>query len=362
MIRPVRLTLCLVAIAFTCGTVVPVVRAQAGNLFDVFLNSNMSKGKAGLYFVDARTGLSTIVTTNGVRHTLLEKSVLFQENGTGVIKVAYPDGRIELHTAMQPTSADATLNWITSADHVRLAWSVSRTVGTSLLSDLYIARSDGGEKTLVLHTSSTRNITTIPLALTNDGTALFYSRQSNAPGTYQLFPVAGDVFRLDVSTGQSTTLSAESPCACAVGISPDGRRLARLQPGGGQNGFDLRLSDLSIKSDLTIKAPPLAHTQAGYLLISHDGSLVIYTSARGVPPAKGVPPERYALVLTDVARQEQRVLLDQLISSLRAIAFEQDNSAVLLVGADKDGTYKVSLKDENLIQVSAYTYLGAISG
>ena len=97
-------------------------------------------------------------------------------------------------------------------------------------------------------------------------------------------------------------------------------------------------------------------------MLSPDGSLAIYTSARGVRPVRGGAPERYALVLADLTRHEQRLMTDALPDNLRAVAFERDNSAVLVVGVDKDGTYKLSLKDGTLVPVSAYTYLGTISG
>ena len=218
------------------------VRAQSTRSFDVFVNSAISGGKPGVYFVDARTGLSTVVVTNGTRHTLIEDGVLFQENETGAIKVAYPDGRIVLHTAMQPTGG-AALTWVTSADRRRLAWSVSQRTNTSLLSDLYVAGSDGAEKKLALHTSSTRNIDTFPLAITDDGATVFYSRQVIAQKDYQLFPAFEDIFKLDVATGQTTQLPAG--CACPVGISPDGRRFARLEPAADQKGFGVRIWDLA---------------------------------------------------------------------------------------------------------------------
>src|SRR5206468_4243103 len=100
--------------------------------------------------------------------------------------------------------------------------------------------------------------------------------------------------------------------------------------------------------------------QAGYLLVSRDGNLIVYTSARGVPPAKGVPVERYAIVLIDVARHQQRVVVSSLRANLRPISYEAGNSAVILTGTDTDGTYKLTLADGKLLQVSAYTFLGTL--
>jgi hypothetical protein len=331
----------------------------ATSSYDVFVNSTLNKDGAGLYFVDARTGLSTVVSTGGSRHTLLDSGVLYQEDDSGTIMVAYPDGRKAAYPAIQPPDPKATVNWVISPDRKRIAWAVSQLSETTLLSDLFVADIDGGGKKLALHTSSTKNIDTIPLALTNDGGTVFYSRQSSVPRNYQLFPVAGDVFRLDVASGQATQLPDNAKCACAVGFTADGARFERLEATA--QGFAARLWDLAAKIDTPIGAPGISHTQAGYLVLSRDGNMAMYTSARGVPPAKGVPPERYALILIDVARREQRLMTPALVNKLRAVTFAPDNSAVLVVGADKDGTFKLSLQDGTLLQVSPYTFLGTIT-
>jgi hypothetical protein len=176
-----------------------------------------------------------------------------------------------------------------------------------------------------------------------------------------LFAVATDVFELDVASGKTTQLPAESKCACAVGFSPDGRIFVRLEADTDKQGFGARAWDLSIKINAAAKAPNITHTQAGNVLVSRDGTLALYTSARGVPPAKGVPPERYVIVLADFSRREQRVLTEPQVNNLRAVAFEADKSSAIVVGVDKDGTYKLSLRDGSLLPVSAYTYLGTIT-
>src|SRR5262249_21148780 len=101
---------------------------------------------------------------------------------------------------------------------------------------------------------------------------------------------------------------------------------------------------------------------AGNILISHDGTFVLYTMARGTPPTKYSPPEQYSLVLVDTGRQQQRIVATQIPINMQPFAFTNDNDAVMLVGIDKVGTYKLSLKDGTLTQISAYSYLGTISG
>src|SRR5258708_18195716 len=177
--------------------------AKAGP-YDVFVNSSISKGKSGLFFVDARTGLSNIVVTNGVHHTLLNNGVLFQEIGTNAVKIAYPDGRIEAFSVIPTPDPKSNITWVVSADRKRIAWAVSLVQQPSLLSDLYTSSVDGNDKKLALHTSSTKGIDTFPLADSNDGTKIYYARQGPDKLLYQLFPTTTDLFSLAVPSGEAT--------------------------------------------------------------------------------------------------------------------------------------------------------------
>jgi len=329
--------------------------------YEVFVNSTISKGKSGLFFVDDRTGLGNVVVTNGSHHTILGSGVLFQENGTNAIKVAYADGRIVLYPAIQPADPKAAVNWVASADGGRIAWTVSQTQDQSILSDLYTAGPDGSDKKLLLHTSSTKGIDTIPLAISDDGSTVFYARQAQPGNAYQLFPTAADVFSLDIASGTPTQLPGKTDCTCAVGFAANGKLFARLEAST-SGGFGVHLWNFAVNVDIPVRASGLADKQAGWILLSRDGNLLIYVSARGVPPAKGVPPERYAIVLVDMAQRTQRVLIDGLKVNLRPVAFEPGNGVIVLTSTDFNGTYKLALKDGTLLQVSAYTFLGTVSG
>jgi hypothetical protein len=148
---------------------------------------------------------------------------------------------------------------------------------------------------------------------------------------------------------------------CAVGFSSDGQRFARLEAAGDQNGFGVHLWNLSINVDARIDPPQIAHHRAGNVLISRDGNVIIYTSAHGVAPAKGVPPEQFAIVAVNVPQHQQHVIVSPLKNNLRPVAFAPDDSAVILVGTDTDGTYKLRLKDGDFRLVSVYTFIGTIT-
>jgi hypothetical protein len=226
---------------------------------------------------------------------------------------------------------------------------------------MYLAAADGSNPKLILHSSSTKGIQTVPLAVTSEGATVFYARSAPDKRAYGLFPVATDVYSLDVASGQTTEMPGKTDCTCAVAFSSNGSILARLESAGSQD-FAVHIYNLGLKTDTLIAAPGLPNLQAGNLLVSDDNRLIAYTSARGVPPAKGVPAERYAIVVADLGQRAQRVVIDSLKNNLQPVAFEHDDSALILVGAASDGTYKLSLSGKTLLQVSAYTYLGRIGG
>src|SRR5262249_60721661 len=137
-----------------------------------------------------------------------------------------PDGRIEPYAGTQSVDPKATVNWVTSADGGRIAWTVSQAQDQSVLSDLYTAGPDGSGKKLLLHTSSTKGIDTIPLAISDDGSSVFYARQAQATDSYQLFPTAADIYSVDATTGTPMQLPGKTECSCAVAFAENGKSFA----------------------------------------------------------------------------------------------------------------------------------------
>src|SRR5258708_32758067 len=108
--------LLFLVICFMLFALANPAQAQQAGPFDVFFNSSINKGKAGLFFVNVRTGLSKVVVTNGANHALLGNGVIFQEIGSGAIMMAYPDGRIEPYVPLQAAGANSDVNWIASGN------------------------------------------------------------------------------------------------------------------------------------------------------------------------------------------------------------------------------------------------------
>jgi hypothetical protein len=349
------------AIVLTLLTVMFLVistpaQGQGNTVHDVFLSST-DQG-ANLYFVDARTGLSVIVPANGSKHTLLKNGVLFQEAGSGFAKVVFPNGNAILNSWIPPETPNTHIEWVVSENKQWILWSVTQSQGSTFSNSLFIAGIDGSNVQQLLQAAPNESTGILPLVVANTGTLAFYSRQNPESAPYQLFPAIDNIFKVDVVAGASVPLAGEPKCACGAVISDDGKLFARLEPAPDQQGFDLRLWNVDINTDTLIDAPDISHLQSGYVLISPDGTKAVYSSARGKPPGKGVPAERYVLILADFQQRTQRILTEPSPDALRAIAFTTNNRAIIAVGVGKNGTYKILLESGTVTQESNYTFLG----
>lgn len=315
-------------------------------IYDVFLGAE--RGETALFFVDARSGLSRVISADGTHHTLLASGVIFEERETGIIRIATPDGRVEAYTLMPATGAEVAVDWVVSPDRMRIAWAHTEQRDGALSSDLYVSDINGLEKRLALHTSSTQGIGALPLAVTNDGATLFYTRLSDPFSERPDSLAVETVTRLDVASAQSSRLPDGVDCPCIAGFTPDGRIFARLGREFGLEVWNLALPDAGGAS---LQPPRLRAGQAGYVLLSSDGDRALYTVADSAG--------RSALVLAEIAQATQRVLASNLRDPLRPVLLE--SAYAVVVGIDRPGTYKIALGDGTLTQISAYTWLGQLN-
>ena len=337
--------------------------------YDVFLNRSAASGSDTLYFVSARTGLSTVVTVDSAvnvsDYALLGGGVVFRDK-TGTANEAYPDGHTAPLDFVGAPPAGGSLRWAVSANHAWIAWVMSHTESGSLLSDLYVAQADGSSKQLALHSSSSKALGLRPLAVTNDGSVVSYARQADSATAGSTYPIAPDVYQVTISSGQPTQLPGEPRCPCSAAFSADGRLFFRLESTA--HGFAAHFLDLTGSSigsssgntDVRLDPPApiggFSTVQAGDALLSDKGNLAVYSVASGAFGAKGA---QYALILADFTQRQQRLILPPRVDRLHPVALTANT--LLLVEADKDGTYKLWLPDGTLTQVSADTYLGTLS-
>lgn len=325
-------------------------------LYDAFVNSQMSGNRSGVFFVDARSGLSSVAVTNGYNHTILGSSVIFREKSTNEIRLAKPDGTIERHPFIE---ASDLLIWVVSPNRGWVVWTSGQLQAGSLISSLNIARADGTDRQIALRTSSSKLLGVRPVAVSNDGKQILYTRQIDDPKAYRVYPAYDDLYRLNVETGASEHIPDEPRCTCAAVLSVDGRVVFRLE--ANESGYASHWIDLSVPGKpIDLRAEPISGTatssfngfkQSGEAILNERGNLAVYALARG-----NVARELYAVVVADLTTRTQRLLVDVSVNRLRPIALQGDS--LILAGWDKDGTYKISLDGGALTQISTYTYLG----
>lgn len=367
-----KTVLCALLVGITCiGFAYSNASAQSApaDSYDVFLNRSATSGSDTLYFVSARTGLSTVVTidsaVNVSDYALLGSGVVFRDKA-GAANEAYADGHTAPLDFVGAPPTGGSLRWVVSADHSWIAWVSSHTEAGSLLSDLYVAQADGSSKQLALHTSSSKALGLRPLAITNDGSVVSYARQADSANAGTTYPVAPDMYQVAVSSGQPTQLPGEPRCPCAAAFSIDGRLFFRLESTA--HGFAAHFLDLTGSSagnsqanaDVRLDPPApiggFSIAQAGDALLSDKGNQAVYSVASGAFGAKGT---QYALILADYTQRQQRVILPPRVDRLHPVRLS--GNALLLTEADKDGTYQLWLLDGTLTQVSADTYLGTLN-
>ena len=335
----------------------PIVRGHAAggqtagsDVQDVFVNRSADATKPDtVYFVSARSGLSSTFPIDGTAETLFSSGVLYQDRSTGrPFRLAIDGTSVPIAFMAAPPTQIA--GWVVSPDGLWIAWVKSHTEAKSLLSDLIVAQSDGSQKQVAVHTSSTVGVGVVPIAISYDGAVITYSRQS-APTVSPIYLTGADVSVWRSGTAAPTHLPGEPLCACVAAMSANGRTVIR---------FDQRLTahviDLSSGSDLTI-APPagLNAASAGDVLIQPGGALIAYSAAT----AADVRTARYGLILIDTARQRQTVLISPGPVRYQPIAFTADS--ILLSAVNQNGTARIPLTGGKVIALSANSYLGTLN-
>ncbi len=313
-------------------------------------------GTSRVYFLDALSGLSTVVNVeNGHRFTLVGDYVLYEKLYTGAIMRANFDGTQEPHPFIRHSLDTQQIEWVVSPDRQALAWVQTNTAGVS---EAYVARADGRDLRQLPISTPDAPLTLAPLMLTDDPVQFFYDA-AHTPDT--LFPVYEHVVLYSLTQEQFYPLPGEPNCPCGAAVTPDGRIFARLEASrSGSGPFALHLWDLPTGAATYVPAPDdLPYRLAGDLLLNTQGTLAIYGVAAGVGSAENDLPEAYALVLVDLVSQQQSLILQSGPERYRPQQFIDDDGALLL--SSDSGTYKLDLTTRDLRHVSDAVYLGTIT-
>lgn len=343
----------LVLVTAVWGAAAPVAARQGpGGRVDVFVGEDAETGLTRLYFLDALSGLSTVVNVESGRHfALVGDYVIYEKARTGAIMRANAQGMLEPHPFIRRGVGIEQIRWAASPDGSAIAWVE---VSADGVSSLFVAQADGsGLRQLPISTPGAGKML-LPLALSNGMTQLVYDAahplESPSGALFEVYEYLS-VYRIEEE--RFVTLAGEPICPCAAAAAPDGRTVSRLEAAEGRGPFALRVWDVPTGAETLVPAPNLPYRLAGDLILNETGTLAAYSAATA-----GGPP--YALIVVDAVGRRQRLARSSETVRYRPLAFIDADSALLLTDALAGGTFKLDLTTGELIRVSDKRYLGAI--
>lgn len=315
--------------------------------YDVFLRGQ------NLTFVDVRTALGTSVSINGDRHTLIGDGVLFRAADTADPLVALPNGDIALHPYIPRPNDQLVTHWVASANGKWLAWAFTMRTERGTISDLFVVEGLIGENRMALHTTSTRGLGVLPLAVSEDGAYVFYTRRVDL---FEALPPVLDlpvesVLRLHVASGEALALPDSPACPCPMAFSPDARRALRLAVV--EDGIAVSLIELNGLIEQAIGVLR-GYERAHYPVFAPDGKKALFRLSRSSGRT------RSALALADFTAREARLLSEALPEPLRPSAIAPRGDSALLLSLNDFGTFKMTLADGAIARTSAESYLGTL--
>lgn len=334
------------ALIWVCAHSVALAQAHA---YDVFVR--LSQERTQLEFADVRTGLSVVVTTDGRKHTLARRGVLF-ETDEGV-RIAYPDGQVGLFALIPAAGERQAVDWVVSANGTWIAWGVIVPRGEGVVSELFIADTDGGARRSVLFTSSTQQVGVIPVAVSDDGGAIFYARIGEPFGERSTPLTVDQVFRLNTQSGESAALPEITGCPCPVGFTPDGRWFARLVADEA-GSYTLRVWNVDSGAEGDSEATVRGLEQAGGIFLQPETGQALFFAGRRVSGRW-----EYTLYLADLGSGALQALATGLRGMVRPLGISREGM-VTFVGVERDGTFKVLRTGGDVVTVSSLTYLGQL--
>lgn len=336
-------------------TLLPSALAQ-GNRIDVFLELVPGSSAANVYFMDALSGLSTVVRVdNGHKFTLVGDYVLYEKTQSGAIMRATLAGLLEPHPFIRRGVETRAVRWVVSPDRQAVAWVLVDSAGVS---EAYTAWADGRDLRQLPISTPAAPLELAPLALTNGLADFFYDMAQPAGDEAGAFTIYAHVARYSLVDEAFYPLPGEPNCPCSASLSSDGRLYARLEAPDGVGPFGLHLWDLRTGAGIAVLAPDLPYRLAGDLILSSTGTFAAYTTAAG--PESGLAEEQYSLVLVDVVTAQQYAVLPPDTTHYCPLAFIDGDRALLLVDPAGGATYKLDLVNRELTRVSDKLYLGTI--
>ncbi len=338
--------------------------ADSSRPVQVWLQHNIdAAGRDRLHFIDRRSGADTSVVLHGERYSVFREQVLYFDVEDGRVRLVDAAGAISDHPFIQLPGATLRVDWLAAPDASQIAWTLTEeTAAGHLRSFTRIAASDGSGQRDVLVDGPHSARHTLPVAFSDDGTTLYMDYRPLAGDDVLRRQGYADLFALTLAEGFTRRLPGEPGCLC--GAAFDAGRLLRLQLTEGLGGHELVLRNTAGDLLGRIAAPALpGFTHAGHLLVTPDGSQVLYTLAQVRDAGGSGQAVRSVFVLVDLDEGSSQILGAPAAKLLRPVAWSEGDNVAIVISADpqRDGTWKLNLSDGALRPVATATWLGSLA-
>jgi len=363
----IRLLLLILTLPMLTG---PVTAQTAEPLLNhprhVFIERGADSAPDTLIFLDLITGEAARVTVpDGDRYTPLRDRILYYDRAARRMRLAAPNGTLRDHALMQPPNTARRIDWITSADQRRLAWTITEGTADALATRTYLLE-DAAAPRLLFSDPAQDGIRAYPVGFSADGQHLYMDYQPDTIAGLLPLRLYAALFSVEIATGVTRSLPGEAGCFCGGDIMGD--QFVRLTIAAG-SGFSVRVIDLAALTQRI--APPLARddpalavfTQAGDLLIAPDGGQAVYTLLRVHGAADPNRALERALALINLDDLSQRVIVPPTFDPWQVMGWTSDGSALRLTSADRPGTWLLDLSDPAALprQTAAAAWIGALT-
>ncbi len=358
--KPLLQFLRLIFFALLTITLHPAV-AQSGNLWQVFLERDVNEtGIDRIIFVDAATGDESNLRVFGERYTPIDDAIMFLDTHTNNVMLATPNGEINAHPFIQPSTSARRIDWLISDDGAKIVWTITEgETQARLTTTTFIANFDGSDARQVLVDGPRNGVRTLPVAFSTDQITLYMDYQPDGLSEYTAFDQYAGLFALDLATGDITMLPGEPGCFCGAGFGAG--FLLRLALSADGSSFDLRVHNIAGEVETTISALHLSnYTQSGGIIVTSDGTSAVYALSQIEDFGTPEQSVQTVFMLVDLVNMTQSPLTEPITTFVHPLIWTENNNAILFTSPQTDGTWKINLNGGRLTRVAEVTYLGTL--
>ncbi len=359
------LILCLLAAAPVSAqeTALPVAE-QTG--WDVFIYNNEDDRARTLVFINMLTGEPNSLSVMGERFTLLGNAVLYYDLEEDQVKLAAPDASIQNHPLIRKSADAERIDWVLASDCQTIAWTETRRDSAGNLSTAtYVSGLDSADSRELLRDGPRAGTRVLPIAFSAASNELIM--EAHPDGISEHFPYTryAGLFALNLDDGTLRALPAESGCYCAAGFGD--RVMLRIAPSASGDSIEAALYNLEgslddSQSTVMAGALPDGFTVPSAALVSADDSLALYVLSQLPPLGEPRGETRSVFMLVNLQTFEQSLVSNPITGLAHAVAWTEDNGAVLFTNDQQLGTWKLRLSDGKITELASALYLGRIRG